>query len=116
VITFRPADDSPGDILATVGPPADWTGVEAPTQGAVQVPDHIDPTNPRRVYELDDPAERKYLYEIVLTDGTPADVNRLIARSILVDLWARLCLPASLRAAWETVLGVSALIDTATPR
>jgi hypothetical protein len=116
VITFRPAEDAPGDVLAAVGPPADWTGAEAPTQGAVLVPDHIDPTNPRRVYELDDPAERKYLYEIVLTDGTPADVNRLIGRSILVELWARLYLPAGIRAAWATVLDVTALVDTGTPR
>ena len=64
------------------------------------IPDHVDPTNPRRVYELDDPGERKYLYEIVLTDGTAADVKRLIARSILVDLWGRLYLPASIRTAW----------------
>jgi len=81
-------------------PPPDWTGADAPTQGAVLIPDHVDPTNPRRVYELDDPAERKYLYEIVLTDGTAADVKRFIARSILVDLWGRLYLPASIRTAW----------------
>jgi hypothetical protein len=87
-----------------LGPPADWTGMDAPTCGAVLIPDHIDPTNPRRVFELEDQAECKYLYAIVLADGTPADVNRLIDRVLLVGLWDRLYLPHGVRAAWaETV-------------
>jgi hypothetical protein len=86
------------------GPPADWTGMDAPTSGAVLIPDHIDPTNPRRVFELEDQAECKYLYAIVLADGTPADINRLIDRVLLVRLWDRLYLPHGVRAAWtETV-------------
>lgn len=87
-----------------LGPPADWTGMDAPTHGAVLIPDHIDPTNPRRVFELEDQAECKYLYAIVLADGTPADINRLIDRALLVSLWDRLYLPHGVRAAWaETV-------------
>jgi hypothetical protein len=88
-----------------LGPPADWTGTDAPTDGAVLIPDHVDPTNPRRVYELEDRAECKYLYEIVLTDGTAADINRLIADTLLADLWDRLYLPHDVRVAWAQMIG-----------
>jgi len=78
-----------------------WTGTTAPTSGLVAIPDHIDPTNFNRTYDLDDPAERKYLYEIVLTDGTPDDAEHLIHRSHLASLWDRLYLPRQVRSAWE---------------
>jgi hypothetical protein len=83
-----------------LGPPPDWDDATAVTGGAVVLPDHIDPTNPRRVYDLDDPAERKYVYEIVLTDGTGTDINRLIDPTLLAQLWDRLYLADDLRAAW----------------
>ena len=92
-----------------VGPPADWTGREAPVEGVVLVPDHIDPTNPRRIYDLAHRAECKYLYEVVLVDGTATDINRFIARTILVDLWDGLYLPWAVRSAWATT------IDTVRP-
>jgi hypothetical protein len=102
------------------GPPADWTGMDAPTCGAVLIPDHIDPTNPQRVFELEDQAECKYLYAIVLADGTPADINRLIDRALLVRLWDRLYLPHGVRAAWaETInaccLAMAAATSNPTP-
>ena len=58
------------------------------------------PPTPVRVYDLDDPAERKYVYEIVLTDGTCVDINRLIDPTFLAELWDRLYLADDLRAAW----------------
>jgi hypothetical protein len=90
-----------------VGPPVDWTGLLAPTDWTVVIPDHIDATNPRRVYDLDDPAERKYVYEVVLADGTSADINRLIARAVLLELWDGLYLPQEVRSAWaDTITGL----------
>jgi hypothetical protein len=89
---------------ASSGPPEDWTGREAPVEGFVLIPDHIDPTNPRRVYDLAHRAERKYLYEVVLVDGTRTDINRLIAPTILVDLWDGLYLPSTVRSAWVTTI------------
>jgi hypothetical protein len=106
---------SAGVRRPALGPPDGWTGTEARTSGAVLVPDQIDPSNPRRVYELEDRDERKYLYEIVLTDGTAADINGLIDRSWLVELWDRLYLPADVRAAWAPVIGTLRLVGGAHP-
>jgi hypothetical protein len=93
------------DVVRTwLGPPDDWTGIDAPTGGIVLIPDHIDPTNPRRVYDLDNTAECKYLYEIVLADGTPTDINELINQTLLARLWDGLYLPRDVRAAWADAI------------
>jgi hypothetical protein len=89
---------------AFVGPPDGWTGSGAPTEGVVLIPDHIDPTNPRRIYDLAYRAECKYLYEVVLVDGTGIDINRFIARTILVELWDHLYLPRAVRKAWAPTI------------
>lgn len=107
VLTATGAQQSAAGIdvaRALPEPPADWTGMDAPIQGIVLIPDHIDPTNPRRVYDLEDGSERKYLYEVVLTDGTDVDINRLIAGAALVELWDRLYLPGAVRSAWADTL------------
>ena len=85
-----------------------WTGSTAPTSGIVVVPDHVDPTNFRRVYDLDDPAERKYLYEVVLADGTAEDIERLIHHTHLTELWDRLYLPTAVRRTWPAIRARSA--------
>jgi hypothetical protein len=100
----------------SVGAPDDWTGGEAPVEGVVLIPDHIDPTNPRRVYDLAHRAERKYLYEVVLVDGTGTDINRFIARTILVDLWDGLYLPRAVRSAWATTIDTFRPDDCEQPR
>jgi hypothetical protein len=93
-----------GPSRREIGPPVDWTGLLAVRDGFVVIPDHIDPTNPRRVYDLDDRAERKYLYEVVLADGTSTDINQLIARTALLELWNDLYLSQAVRSAWADTI------------
>ena len=120
VLTDTGAQQSAGAPVdpswTTVGVPDDWTGWEAPVEGVVLVPDHIDPTNPRRVYDLAHRAECKYLYEVVLVDGTGTDINRFIARTILVDLWDGLYLPWAVRTAWATTIDTLRPDDHQNPR
>ena len=71
------------------------------------IPDHVDPTNPRHVYELENRAECKYLYEIVLTDGSASDIDRIIDHALFVELWDRLYLPNDVRTAWALALTLS---------
>ena len=73
----------------TSGPPPDWTGTHARSSGWVVIPEHVDPTNPCRVYELDDPAQR---------------INGHIDRGLLADMWERLYRPDNVRAAWTQVI------------
>jgi hypothetical protein len=99
----------------THSPRLGWTGTRAPTRGLVVVPDHVDPTNFTRVYDLDDPAERKYVYEIVLADGTPEDIENLIHRSHLRDLWDRLYLPRAVRRSWQTIVSTARATEQPRP-
>ena len=87
----------------------DWSGSDALVSSAAYIPDHIDPTNPQRVFELDDAAQCRYLYEIVLTDGTPDDIARFIEPTRLAQFWDSLHLPGEVRRAWIDAVHVEAL-------
>lgn len=68
--------------------------------GRVRLPDHIVWSGPGTDYDLDDPAQRAYVYEQVLREGTPDDVRRYIDVDELVALWPRLYLPPWVREEW----------------
>lgn len=64
-----------------------------------------------RIFRLVDRDDRARVYELVLREGTQAEVIRYIDGVLLVDLWDELVLPRAMRAAWSPliaqVLGVS---------
>lgn len=57
-----------------------------------------------RVFDPLDRRERSRLYEIVLREGDPADMTRLVDGALLVDAWAGLVLPRPVREAWEPAI------------
>ena len=72
----------------------------------VELPLHLNWSDPGRRYELADRRQRARVYEIVLREGTPDDVLAYIDGALLVDLWDDLVLPVEIRRAWEsTVMG-----------
>jgi hypothetical protein len=46
------------------------------------------------------------VYEIVLQEGTPADVLAYVDGVLLVDLWEDLVLPRTVRSAWATLVSL----------
>lgn len=71
--------------------------------GRVRLPLHVfwsGPAPQDKEWNLDDPAERGHLYEIVLQEGSEDDVRRFIVIDELVALWSRLFLPHHVRRAW----------------
>jgi hypothetical protein len=44
------------------------------------------------------------VYEIVLQEGTPADILAYVDGALLVDLWEDLVLPRGIRAAWTPLV------------
>jgi hypothetical protein len=53
-------------------------------------------------FDLDDPRQRPALYTTVLREaGEPGDLQTWLNAGLLVDLWPRLVLPRTVRAAWE---------------
>lgn len=71
----------------------------------VQLPLHLNWSTPGRWYDLSDRRQRARVYEIVLREGTAADVLRYVDGVLLVDLWAELVLPVEVRQAWAQVAG-----------
>ena len=62
------------------------------------------PSPEAREFDLDDPVERAYVYEIVMREGTADDVRRFIDVDELVALWDQLYLPDNVRRTWAAWL------------
>jgi hypothetical protein len=73
--------------------------------GRVRLPLHLDWSSGRE-YDLDDPADRARVYEIVLREGTLDDLRTYIDPTRLADALPRMFLPSVIAEAWR------ALVDT----
>lgn len=70
----------------------------------VELPVHLNWSQPGRVFRLADRSDRARLYELVLTEGTQEDVTTYIDGALLVDLWNDMVLPRAVRGAWAPVI------------
>jgi transcriptional regulator with XRE-family HTH domain len=74
----------------------------------VVLPLHLNWSAPRRTFRLADRAQRARAYEIVLREGSPAELAAYVDGALLVDLWPELALPREIRAAWTPVIAAAA--------
>jgi transcriptional regulator with XRE-family HTH domain len=81
-----------------------WRLDVADALAAVVLPGHLYWSGPSRTYHLADRGDRARVYEIVLREGTEADLLAYVDGALLVDAWDDLILPAPLRAAWEPLI------------
>lgn len=58
-------------------------------------------TGPDHAFDLDDEAERRGFYELVLTEGRVEDVCRYLDLAELMRLWPTLFVPEHVRREWE---------------
>ena len=70
----------------------------------ITLPLHLNWSQPDRQFKLCDRDQRTRVYEVVLREGTPADVLTYIDGALLVDLWDTLVLPRDIRAAWSEIV------------
>lgn len=73
-------------------------------EGVVELPQHVSWSGPRRVWNLADRRQRAQVYEIVLSEGTDADVRRFIDIDELLALWDELWLAPHVRREWAAHL------------
>ena len=57
-----------------------------------------------RPYKMSDRYDRARVYETVLRDGTPTDIERRIDGALLIDLWDELVVPRAVRRAWQKLI------------
>jgi hypothetical protein len=62
------------------------------------------PPGPASRWDLADPDRRRDLYEIVLAEGTLADIRDLVHSQELVRLWDDMYLAPRTRAAWHPLI------------
>lgn len=90
--------------------PAALSELLGPRTGRIQLPLQVysSGNGPRRVFDLDDEAERRELYELVLTEGEIEDVVRFLNAQELRRVWLMLWLPEHVRSAWRPLLAAAA--------
>jgi hypothetical protein len=72
-----------------------------PQHGTVELPEHLH-TPQQRSYNLDIDEERRLFYETVINEAVRVeDLNALLDRDHLIDLWPRLWVPRASRGQWE---------------
>ena len=70
----------------------------------VQLPLHLNWSAAARVFDLGSRADRARVYEVVLQEGSPADILACVDGALLVDVWDDLVLPRVVRSAWAPVI------------
>ncbi len=80
---------------------------ELPVREAVRtftMPVHLDWSRSDRTVDLANRGQRARAYEIVLREGTPADIEGMVDGALLVDLWSELVLPKRIKTAWQPLI------------
>jgi transcriptional regulator with XRE-family HTH domain len=71
---------------------------------SVELPLTLNWSQPGRVFRLSDRGDRARVYELVLREGSDADVLAYIDGALLVDLWDAMVLPRAVRSAWSPLI------------
>lgn len=70
----------------------------------VRLPLVLNWSTPGQVYRCRDRRQRGILYETVLAEGLPEDLERWVDGVLLVDLWDEFIVARAVRAAWAPVI------------
>ena len=84
--------------------------IAAPPTGRITLPAHVAWSGQGEL-DLDDPDDRRYVYELVLTEGTADDVRTYVDPDILVTEWDDLRLAPHVRDQWGAWLRGRGLLD-----
>jgi transcriptional regulator with XRE-family HTH domain len=61
-------------------------------------------SRPGRTVRLSDRGDRARAYEMVLREGTPAEIESIVDGVLLVDVWDQIVLPRAIRPAWQVLI------------
>lgn len=80
--------------------PSSLDVLHGPASGLLAVPVTVH-WGPRRVFDLNDPGQRRAAYRAIVREGTPEVQAELLNAGLLRELWPDLVLPERCRALWE---------------
>jgi hypothetical protein len=70
--------------------------------GIIRLPNRVRWSSPEMTFDMDAPADRRRVYELVLAEGTEDDVRHFVNFDELTVVWGDLFLPAYVRRAWQS--------------
>ncbi|MBU6214125.1 MAG: helix-turn-helix domain-containing protein [Actinomycetales bacterium] len=70
----------------------------------VTLPLSVDWSEPRRAYNLRDRQDRIRVYQLVLREGGPVDIDAAVDGALLIDVWDDVMLPKEIRVAWSELI------------
>lgn len=95
----------------------DLAYLHGPTTGIVEPPLWVSWSGERARFDLDSPAPRQTVYSTVLREACePTDLTDYLNGDLLVQLWPRLVLPKTVRAAWQDQHPVLRAVATTSPK
>lgn len=84
--------------------PASLDELDGPSaSGLIVLPQHLDWSSGQS-YDLNDPRDRRRVYEIVLREGTLDDLRRYVDAGALVAVFDELFLPEDIREGWRQLI------------
>jgi hypothetical protein len=106
-VTGEPAVRGRPGWVRDVAVPRDLGELRGPLTGRVRLPLRLywsGPAPEQVEWDLSRESRRARLYELVLREGTLADIRRLVDGIELVRLWDGLWLPPHVRVAWQPLI------------
>lgn len=80
--------------------PSSLSALRGPASGLLELPITVH-WGPRRVVDLDQPAQLRAAYRAIVREGTAEDQEALLNESLLRQVWPTLTLPDRCRQLWE---------------
>ena len=80
--------------------PSSLSALHGPARGTLQLPVTVH-WGPSRSFDLSDTGQRRMAYRALVREGTPADQEALLNRTLLLQEWPNLILPTRCQALWE---------------
>ena len=80
--------------------PTSLDALRGPAEGQLDLP-HALHWGPNRHVDLDEPADRVAMYQAVVREGSSAQQEALLNKTLLHGLWPELALPARCRETWQ---------------
>lgn len=80
--------------------PSTLSALHGPVAGTLELPITVH-WGPSRIFDLSETGQRRTAYRALVREGTPADQEALLNRTLLLKEWPNLILPTRCQALWE---------------
>lgn len=101
-MTSLGGDPRPTSRWRSSEPPAQWDGSSGAIEGVVELPFHLYWSDDNNRFDLSKRACLRSMYQIVLTEGSTADVVAFVNRELLLGVWDELWLSPAVHEAWDS--------------